>query len=72
MLFKNLLKTIEKIEETISKEESGSKDISKEEYASLDYMDFIIAKSIIQDVGQTTSSQIAKHIFAHCENDIDY
>lgn len=72
MVFKNLSKTIEKIEEIIDKEESGSKDISKEEYNSLDYMDFLIAQSIIQDIGKITSLQIANHILAHYANDIEY
>ncbi len=72
MVFKNLSRTIEKIENTISKTESGSVDISKEEYNSLDYMDFLIAQSIIQDIGKTTSLQIANHILAHYANDIEY
>lgn len=72
MVFKNLSKTIEKIEKTINKTESGSCDISKEEYNSLDYMDFIIAQSIIQDIGKTTSLQIANLILAHYANNIEY
>lgn len=72
MVFKNLSKAIEKIENIISKTESGSCDISKEEYNSLDYMDFIIAQSITQDIGKITSLQIANHILAHYANDIEY
>lgn len=72
MVFKNLSKALEKIENIISKTESGSSDISKEEYNLLDYMDFLIAQSIIKDIGKTTSLQIANHILSHYENDIEY
>lgn len=35
-------------------------------------MDFLIAQSIIQDIGKITSLQIANHILAHYANDIEY
>ena len=72
MVFKNLSKEIEKLEEIIRKEESGSNNISREEYDSLNFMEFLIAQSIIQDIGETTALQIANHILAYCKNDIEY
>ncbi len=70
MVFKHLSKTIEEFEKVISKEKSGN--ISKEENDSLEYIDFSIALSIIQDIGKTTSLKIAHHIMAHYVDDINY
>ncbi len=70
MVFKNLSKTIEEFEKAISKAKSG--DISQEESDSFDYIDFSIAQSIIQDIGKTTSLEIANHILAHYVDDIEY
>ncbi len=47
-------------------------DISKEEVDLIEYIGFSIAQSIIQDVGKTTSLQIANHILAHYVDDIEY
>ncbi len=67
MVFKNLSKTIEEFEKVISK--AKSVDISQEEYNYLYYIDFSIAQSIIQDIGKTTSLEIANHILAHYADD---
>ncbi len=72
MVFKNLSRTIEEFDKIIRKEQSGSNDISREEYESLDYIDFLLAHAIIKDIGKTTSLQIANHILAHYTNDIEY
>lgn len=72
MVFKNLSRTIEEFDKITSEEQSGSSDISREEYESLDYIDFLLAHSIIKDIGKTTSLQIANHILAHYANDIEY
>ncbi len=70
MVFKNLSKTIKEFEEVIDK--AKSLDISREENNLVNYIDFSIAQSIIQDIGETTSLQIANHILAHCQDDIEY
>lgn len=64
MIFRNLSKTINEFEAIIGKA-NESVDLTKEENNSLDCIDFSIAQSIIQDIGKTTSLEIAHHIIAH-------
>ncbi len=70
MVFENLSKAIEEFEKIISK--SRSVHISHEENDFIEYIDFSIAQSIIQDIGKTTSLKIANHIIAHYADDINY
>lgn len=68
MIFKNLSKTIEEFEKVISKVRTAY--VSQEENDLIEYIDFSIAQSIIQDIGKTTSLRIANHILARYTDNI--
>lgn len=63
MLFNNLSKTLKNIEKLI--ERDNQTGLTHKENDSIDCIDFSIAQSIINDLGKTTSLEIAHHIIAH-------
>lgn len=71
MICNNIIQSINKFEDLIDKGNRG--DIfSYEERDYMDCFDFAMAQSIITDLGETISLQVAKHILAHYKETMNY
>lgn len=71
MICNNITQNINKYENIIEKGNSGE-IFSYEERDYMDCFDFALAQSIITDLGETISLQVAKHILAHCKDTMNY